>query len=122
MSGNLYFLIRAWLEDHPLGQVYYPPYDVVFSHFDVVEPILVSSNERAAAVVTAKHVTGAPEIVSQIGSRGRASAMTRSSAGSTAIGGVGVLVMNPELDVVRVYHRRGRVSRPPSSPAKPVTS
>jgi hypothetical protein len=58
VSGNVYFLIRAWLEARPLGQVYYAPYDVVFSRFDVVEPdLLYLSNERAAEVVTAKHVT-----------------------------------------------------------------
>src|SRR5512134_3641768 len=53
ISGNLFLLIGTWLEDHPLGQVFYAPYDVVFSAFDVVEPdLLYLSNERAAQVLT----------------------------------------------------------------------
>ena len=71
VSGNLHFFIRSWLEDHPLGQVFYAPFDVVFSRFDVVEPdLLYLSNERVAEVVTAQHVTGAPDIIIEIGSPG----------------------------------------------------
>ena len=40
ISGNLHCLIRSWLEAHPIGRVFYAPFDVVFSHFDVVEPDL----------------------------------------------------------------------------------
>ena len=51
--GNLHLLIGAWLEERPVGQIFLPPYDVVFSEFDVVEPdLLYLSNERAARVLT----------------------------------------------------------------------
>ena len=71
VSGNLHFLMRAWLEEHPIGQVFYAPFDVVFSRFDVVEPdLLYVSNERMKEIVTAQHVTGAPDIVVEIGSPG----------------------------------------------------
>src|SRR5258707_6400653 len=44
--GNLYFLIRAWLELHPIGLVVFAPFDVVFSNFDIVVPdLLYVSNE-----------------------------------------------------------------------------
>ena len=36
--GNLYFLIRTWLEQHPVGRAFMAPLDVVFTQFDVVEP------------------------------------------------------------------------------------
>src|SRR5437773_5438028 len=39
--GNLYFLIRVWLESHPIGQIFLSPLDVVFSDFDVVDPDLL---------------------------------------------------------------------------------
>ena len=39
--GNLYFLIRTWLEQHPVGRVFMAPLDVVFTQFDVVEPDLL---------------------------------------------------------------------------------
>ena len=41
VSGNLFLLIGAWLEQHPIGQIYYAPFDVIFSMFDVVEPDLL---------------------------------------------------------------------------------
>ena len=115
VSGNVYFLIRAWLEDHPLGQVYYAPYDVVFSRFDVVEPdLLYLSNERAAAVVTEKHVTGAPEIVVEIGSPGTRKRDETIKRRLYERAGVSEYwVIDPELDVVRVYRRAGDIfSRP----------
>jgi Uma2 family endonuclease len=115
VSGNLHFLIRAWLEDHPIGQVYYAPYDVVFSRFDVVEPdLLYLSNERAAEVVTAKHVTGAPEIVIEIGSPGTRKRDETIKRRLYERSGVSEYwVVDPELDVVRVYQRDGDVfSRP----------
>src|SRR3990172_11035069 len=64
VSGNLHLLIGSWLEAHPIGQIFYAPYDVVFSDFDVVEPdLLYLSNERAAAVLTPLHARGVPELV-----------------------------------------------------------
>src|SRR5439155_19773931 len=64
VSVNLSWLIRSWLEAHPIGRVFHAPYDVVFSDFDVVEPdLLYLSLERAAAVITPKHLRGAPELV-----------------------------------------------------------
>lgn len=39
--GNLHFLIRSWLERHPVGRVFFAPFDVVFTRFDVVEPDLL---------------------------------------------------------------------------------
>jgi Uma2 family endonuclease len=69
VSGNLHFLIRSWLETHPVGQIIYAPADVVFTRFGVVEPDLYYlSNQRFAQIATALHLTGAPEIVMEIGS------------------------------------------------------
>jgi Uma2 family endonuclease len=54
--GNLHWLIRSWLESHAAGKVFFAPFDVVLSMFDVVEPdLLYLSKERAAAVLTPKH-------------------------------------------------------------------
>src|SRR5262249_23616746 len=49
---NLTMLLGSWLELHPVGRVYFAPFDVVLSHFDVVEPdLLYLSNERMASVL-----------------------------------------------------------------------
>jgi Uma2 family endonuclease len=107
VSGNIFLMIGSWLEEHPAGRMFYAPYDVVFSNFDVVEPdLLYLSNERMAEVVTPQHVRGAPEIVIEIGSPGtrkrdetiKKRLYERSSVSE-------YWVVDPELDVVRVYRR-----------------
>ena len=57
VSINLTVLIGSWLERNPVGQLFHAPFDVVFSHYDVVEPdLLYLSNARAADALTPKHV------------------------------------------------------------------
>jgi Uma2 family endonuclease len=107
VSGNLYLLIASWLEEHPIGQVYYAPFDVVFSTFDVVEPdLLYISNERATEVLTQANVQGAPEIVIEIGSPGtrkRDETIKRRLYERTGVSEY--WIVDPEIDVVRVYRR-----------------
>src|SRR5437867_13317234 len=61
--GNLHWIIRSYLEQHPIGQVFFAPYDVVFSDFDVVEPdLLYLSNARAAGGLTPPHARRVPAL------------------------------------------------------------
>ena len=105
--GNLHFLVRAWLETHAIGQVFFAPYDVVFSEFDVVEPdLLYLSQERAAAVLTPLHVRGVPELVVEIASKGtrkRDETIKRRLYERTGV--TEYWVVDPAIDVVRVYRR-----------------
>jgi Uma2 family endonuclease len=115
VSGNLYFLIRTWLEEHPVGQIFYAPFDVVFSNFDIVEPdLLYLSTGRVQQVLTEQHVTGAPEIVVEIASketRKRDETIKRRLYERCGVSEY--WVVDPLLDVVRVYLRNGEVfSRP----------
>ncbi|HVZ19584.1 MAG TPA: Uma2 family endonuclease [Vicinamibacterales bacterium] len=116
VSGNIHFLVRAWLQEHPVGRVFYAPFDVVFSNFDVVEPdLLYLSNERMAEVVTPQHVRGAPNLVIEIGSPGtRRRDETVKKRLYERSGVDEYWVVDPETDVVRVYRRErdgfGRVS------------
>ena len=107
ISGNLHFLIRTWLEEHPFGQIYYAPFDVVFSMFDVVEPdLLYMSNERAAQVLTDANVKGAPELVIEIGSKGTRKRDETIKRRLYERSGVSEYwVVDPEIDVIRVYRR-----------------
>src|SRR5438105_1198394 len=69
--GILHGLMWAWLDVHPIGQLFSAPLDVVLADFDVVEPdLLYLSNERAAQVLTPLHVRGVPELVIEIASKG----------------------------------------------------
>lgn len=56
----------AFLEVHPLGEVFVSPYDVVFSRFDVVEPDLLYISKDRAGIITRKNVQGAPDLVVEV--------------------------------------------------------
>ena len=116
ISGNLHWLLRNYLEQHPIGRIFYAPFDVVFTHFDVVEPdLLYISNARAAEILTAQCVKGSPDLVIEIGSpstRGRDETIKRRLYERSAV--AEYWVVDPELDVVRVYRRGAgdRFARP----------
>jgi Uma2 family endonuclease len=114
--GNLYWLVRSYLEQHPIGRAFLAPFDIVFSNFDVVEPdLLYMSNARAAEILTTKHVEGTPELVIEIGSpstRARDETIKRHLYERSGVSEY--WVVDPELDVVRVYRREStdRFGRP----------
>jgi Uma2 family endonuclease len=113
--GNLYWMIRSHLEAHPIGEVFMAPYDVVFSNFDIVEPDLIYlSRERAAQVITRLHAKGVPELVVEISSpatRKRDETIKRRLY--ERVGVTEYWVVDPDLDVIRIYRRSGdRYDRP----------
>ena len=105
--GHLHLLIGVWLEEHRIGQIYCAPFDVVFSKFDVVEPdLLYMTNGRAEAVLTEANVQGAPELVIEIGSpstRQRDETIKRRLYERSGVSEY--WVVDPEIDVIRVYRR-----------------
>ena len=114
ISGNLYLLIRTWVESNPIGQIYYAPLDVVLSDIDVVEPdLLYLSNQRAADVLTALNARGAPELVVEIGSKGtRKRDETIKKKLYARVGVSEYWIVDPEIDVVRVYRSDDGFTRP----------
>jgi Uma2 family endonuclease len=115
ISGNLYFLLRSRLDAHPIGQVYYAPVDVLLTRFDVVVPDLVYvSQARASDVLREANVQGVPDLVVEIGSpstRQRDETIKRRLYEREGVSEYWVL--DPELDVVRVYKRDGsRFAKP----------
>jgi Uma2 family endonuclease len=109
VSSNLYFLIRLWLESHPVGELFYAPFDVVFSRFDVVEPdLLYVSNARAKEILTPANVKGVPELVIEIGSpstRKRDETIKRRLYERSGVSEY--WVVNPDVDVIRVFSHDG---------------
>jgi Uma2 family endonuclease len=69
ISMNVAGLIWSYLREHRIGQVFTAPFDVIFSHFDVVQPdIVYLSRERMAEIETDPYVKGAPNLLVEIGS------------------------------------------------------
>jgi Uma2 family endonuclease len=107
ISKRIFSIINTWLETHPLGDVWYAPLDVVFTNIDVVVPdLLYISHARAAEVVTAKNVQGAPELVIEIGSRStrRLDEVLKRRLYERS-GVEEYWIVDPDTDVIRVYRR-----------------
>jgi len=105
--GNLYYALRAWLQEHPIGQVYLAPIDVVLSSHDVVVPdLLYVAGTRASEIVTPQAVRGVPDLVVEILSpatrrldRGRKLALYDRA------GAHEYWMVDPQRHSVRVYRR-----------------
>ncbi len=65
VSRKIELAIAKYLEDHPIGEIFYAPLDVILSHYDVLEPdLLVVLNERRS--ILQDWVRGAPDLVVEI--------------------------------------------------------
>lgn len=105
--GNLHLLIRGYLEGHRRGRVFMAPLDTILSRFDVVEPDLLYVS-REGALLSGKWVTGAPDLVVEIASestRKRDETVKRRLYERAGV--AEYWVVDPEIDVIRVYRRAG---------------
>ena len=101
---NLLTTIASFLRTHRIGNVYGAPLDVVFSHFDVVEPDLLYVSEARRHVRTSKNIQGAPDLVVEIGSpstRQRDERLKHQLYERFRV--TEYWVVDPEIDVVRVF-------------------
>jgi Uma2 family endonuclease len=66
--------VRLWqsIESQKSGEIFFAPFDVVFSEFDVVIPDLIYISRTRANVLTVKNVQGAPDLVVEVLSEGTA--------------------------------------------------
>ena len=104
ISRNMVASIWSYLRQHPVGRVYTAPLDVVFSHFDVVEPDLLFVAESRREVLTAANVQGSPDLVVEIGSPGTRRRDEKLKHQLYERFGVSEYwVVDPDIDVVRVY-------------------
>jgi Uma2 family endonuclease len=125
VSGNLHYVIRSWLEQHQVGRIFYAPFDILFSRFDVVEPdLLFISNERIPQILTEQHVTGAPDLIIEIDLPPHGSATRRLRDGCTTdrvFRSTGWSIRSWMLSACTVAVSMG-LRRRLSSPTKPVMS
>ena len=70
VSMNIAFLIRRYLESHPIGLVFATP-GLIFSDLSGVIPdVVFFRHERSQAIVSGERLTGAPDLVVEILSPG----------------------------------------------------
>ena len=71
ISRRLSFALESYLRAHPsAGEMFYAPFDVVMSNWDVVEPDLLVIAGDQQDILTEKNVQGAPALVIEILSPG----------------------------------------------------
>jgi Uma2 family endonuclease len=109
ISGDLFASIWNFLQTHPTGRIFHAPLDTLLSNFDIVEPdLLYVSNERATDILIPQHVRGAPDLVVEIaspGTRQRDETIKRRLYERSGV--LEYWVVDPDIDVVRVYRRVG---------------
>jgi Uma2 family endonuclease len=67
VSFRISLQVGMYLEEHPLGRMYYAPLDVFLTDFDCVEPdLLYVSREREQRQMTEDYLEGAPDLVVEI--------------------------------------------------------
>jgi Uma2 family endonuclease len=107
--ARLHLMIGGWLESHRIGQTFFAPYDIVLTNIDIVEPdLMYFSNARAAEVLTDLHARGAPELVVEVGSPGTRKRDETIKRRLYQRQGVSEYwIVDPKLEVVRVFRREG---------------
>lgn len=108
--GVLHALIWQYLDERPIGHVFYAPLDVVFTRFDVVEPdILYVSRERAQRVLAGgQNVQGVPNLVVDVASPStRRRDETLKHELYERAGCDEYWFVDPDVDSIRVYRRDG---------------
>jgi Uma2 family endonuclease len=133
ISLNLLYLIRSYLEEHPTGELFGAPFDVLLSDFDVVVPDIVYISRERSHFITAKNLQGPPDLAIEILSPSTKSRDKRLKCDLYERAGVREYWMvdpdGPGGDVVTVHrrsaagafqkpieHRRGQVLKSPLFP------
>lgn len=107
LAGRIYSAFAWYLRDHAnLGEAFFAPFDVVFSHYDVVEPDLLFIAADQSAILTDQNVQGAPALVVEILSRGTRKTDEQIKRRLFERGGVREYwVVDPEHDLIKVFRR-----------------
>ena len=105
--GQLHGLIWTYLRTRPVGELFTAPFELVFSHVDVVEPDLLFVSRERASILTPANVQGSPDLVVEVQSpaTGRRDETIKRSLYN--VRGCPDWLVNPDAHTVRVYRRRG---------------
>ena len=107
LSGRLHLSLGEHLRAHlSQGEVYYAPFDVICSTWDVVEPDLLLVAGDQLEILTEKNVVGAPALVVEIlspGTRKRDVHLKRQLF--ERIGVREYWIVDPDRSLVRVFRR-----------------
>ena len=115
---NLSYLLQSHLETHPTGEIFFAPFDVLLSEFNVFVPDLIYLSRERSYLLTSKNLRGAPDLAVEIlspSTRARDMRLKRDVYARTGV--LEYWVIDPDGDTVTVH---GVASSSPSTFAAPV--
>ena len=110
---NLSYLIQSHLETHPIGEIFFAPFDVLLSEINILVPDLVYISNERAHFITPQNLQGAPDLVVEIlspSTRSRDRRLKRDVYERTGV--EEYWLVDPENDSVTVHRRAGGGSGP----------
>jgi Uma2 family endonuclease len=66
LARRLVFRLETFLLEHPLGEFFFAPTDVILSPHDIVQPDLFFISNDRSSIVTEANIQGAPDLVIEI--------------------------------------------------------
>ena len=102
--GNLYLLMRQWVDAHALGKVYLAPFDTVFSPKDIVQPDILFVSSQRRDRITERSIQGAPDLVVEVLSRGTRNRDREVKLAIYADGGVReAWMIDPAVELIELH-------------------
>ena len=117
---NLSYLIQSYLETHPVGEIFFAPFDVLLSEFNILVPDLIYISSERAHFITSKNLQGAPDLAVEIlspSTRGRDKRLKRDVYERTGV--EEYWLVDPEGEIVEVCRRGAGGFQPSVRYAKP---
>ncbi len=64
--GNLFGMLYVYLQNHPIGEFYLSPIDVILSYTNVVQPDLLFLSAKKRHLVSERGIEGPPDLVMEV--------------------------------------------------------
>jgi Uma2 family endonuclease len=113
ISGNLEFLLRAYLKEHPIGKIYDAPFDVYLDDVNVFQPDILFVSKERHGILTDRGAEGAPDLVVEILSPSSARLdLDRKKKVYARHGVTEFWAISPETRQVQIYRLQEQVERP----------
>ena len=114
--GNLFFIIRSYLEAHPIGTAHLSPSDVYLTELNVYQPDLYFVSKRRKSILSDQGAEGAPDLVVEILSPRTARLDKGVKRQVYARTGVEELwLVDPDSKQIQVFHLSESADKPAST-------
>lgn len=108
--GNLFFWIKLYLRDNPIGRVIITPGVIFDRHNSVIPDLVFLTNEQSSRIGSDGHIHGAPALAVEVVSPGKENARRDRVKKLRVYDKFGVgeyWVVDPEARTLEIYRRAG---------------